>query len=220
MSKYKAVLFDFDGTLMNTTPIIVRSWNHTTRTLLGRELPMEELAQTFGEPILETCKKLFPDEDPEAAAKIYRDYQNSEKDLMIYMMDGMADLVRGLKARGILTGVVTSRYWKTSPKHLYDFPVQDDFDVFIGGEDSHAHKPDPEPVLMALEKLGAEPAEALLIGDTGFDILCGHNAGVDVVLVNWTLSVPEEKRVGAMKPEYTIDKAEDLYSILEIPGTF
>jgi pyrophosphatase PpaX len=216
MSKYKAVLFDFDGTLMDTTPIIVRSWNHTTRTLLGRELPMEELAQTFGEPILETCKKLFPDTDPHEAAEIYRLYQNSEKDLVIYMMDGMADLVRGLKARGILTGVVTSRYWTTSPKDIYEFPVYDDLDVFIGGEDSHAHKPDPEPVLMALERLGVKPSEAILIGDTAFDILCGHNAGVDVALVGWTLSVPEEQRVGAMKPEYVIDKAEDMYSVLEI----
>lgn len=216
MSRYKAVLFDFDGTLMDTTPIVVRSWNHTTRAILGRELPMEELAQTFGEPILDTCKKLFPGTDPEAAAKMYRDYQNSEKDLEIHMMDGMADLVRGLKARGILTGVVTSRYWKTSPKELYKFPVYDDFDVFIGGEDSSAHKPDPEPVLIALERLGILPSEAVLVGDTGFDIICAHNAGVDCVLVNWTLSVPEHKRVGAMKPEYTIDKAEDIYSILEI----
>ena len=216
MSRYKAVLFDFDGTLMDTTPIIVRSWNHTTRMLLGRELPMEELAQTFGEPILDTCKKLFPEADPHEAAEIYRTYQNSEKDLRIYMVDGMADLVRGLKERGILTGVVTSRYWKTSPHEIYDFPVYEDFDVFICGEDSHVHKPDPEPVLMALERLGVQPSEALIVGDTGFDILCGHNAGVDVVLVGWTLSVPEETRVGAMKPEYVINKAEELYSILDI----
>ena len=76
--------------------------------------------------------------------------------------------------------------------------------------------PDPEPVLLALERLGVQPSEAVLVGDTAFDILCGHNAGVDVVLVGWTLSVPEEMRVGSMKPEYVISKAEEMYSVLEI----
>ncbi|MGI6719965.1 MAG: HAD hydrolase-like protein [Anaerovoracaceae bacterium] len=73
--KYEAVLFDFDGTIMNTNDIILESWQHTFRTVDGAERPFEDIAPTLGEPLRLTMSKFFPGRDPEDMVAIYRSYQ-------------------------------------------------------------------------------------------------------------------------------------------------
>ena len=97
---------------------------------------------------------------------------------------------------------------------LRKFGLEDDFDAIVTADDTTKHKPDPEPVLITLEKLGAKPEEALMIGDSMFDIKCAHNAGVKAVLVGWAEAVSEEDLNGPDRPEYFIEKAEDLFEIV------
>ena len=87
-------------------------------------------------------------------------------------------------------------------------------DCLVTCEDTDKHKPDPEPIRIALRKLGSEPAEAIMLGDTMYDILCARNAGVRSVLVGWQMALSEEEIKGPNGPDYIIKKPDDLFDIL------
>ena len=208
----KAVLFDFDGTLMNTPPVIIESWQHAARTLLGHELPMDVVIGSFGEPILVTIEKHFPGLDPQLVLRTYVHHSDESPGLRIEMFPGTRELVLGVKALGYKTAMVTTRVWARTPLHLYDFGMENEFDCMVSGENCTRHKPDPEPCNIALEKLGIAPEEAIMVGDTLFDIECAHNAGVRAVIVSWSLTATPED---IQKADFFLQKPEDLYDYLE-----
>ena len=214
MRKIKAVLFDFDGTIMDTNTIILKSWQHTFNTVLGRDPVHEEIVATFGEPLDVTMAKLFPDRDTHEMVETYRNYQRHIYRDAITMFPGTKEVILELKNRGYLVGIVTSRLWSSTTQGLYKFDIADMFDAVVSAEDTTIHKPDPTPCLLCLEKLGVKPEEAIMVGDSKFDILCARNAGVKSVLVAWTISVNEEQRK-TMAPEDYIDDAMQLLDIVE-----
>jgi pyrophosphatase PpaX len=87
-------------------------------------------------------------------------------------------------------------------------------DCLVTCEDTDKHKPDPEPVRIALRKLSSSPSEAIMLGDSMFDILCARNAGVRSVLVGWQMALSEEDIKGPEGPDFLINKPEDLFSLL------
>ncbi len=214
MSKIKAVLFDFDGTIMDTNTIILQSWKHTFNTVLGRDPVHEEIVATFGEPLDVTMGKLFPDRDTHEMVETYRNYQRHIYRDAITMFPVMKEAILELRERGYKVAIVTSRLWSSTKQGLYKFDISEMFDAVVSAEDTSIHKPDPTPCLLCLEKLGIGPEEALMVGDSKFDILCAHNAGVKAVLVSWTISVSDELR-RQLAPEYYIHDAMELLDIVE-----
>ena len=212
--KYTSILIDFDGTLANTNGLVIGSWKHTFRQLQGIEQSDEFIKKTFGEPLGVSMQKFFPDVPVEEAINVYRGYQKDVFENLIEPFDGMVELVKELKAKGYKTAVTTSRMAPSTLAGLRKFGLVEDFDVIVTADDTTKHKPDPEPVLITLEKLGVKPEEALMIGDSMFDIKCAHNAGVEAVLVGWAEAVSEEDLNGPDKPEYFMEKPEDLFEIL------
>jgi pyrophosphatase PpaX len=213
MKRYQAVLFDFDGPLMDSAGIILDSWKHLYNQVRGVDPDPAYIAQTFGEPIHETVLRDFPGRDPVEMAAIYRHYQLEMDDRIIHMFPGTEQLVKDLKAAGIRVAMVTSRMWSQSKHQNYDFGVAPLLDAVVTGEDCSAHKPDPEPILLCLEKLGVAPEDALMVGDTRFDILCARNAGVDSVLVGWGLSVTKQQRENEYRPTYYVETAEEIFDL-------
>jgi pyrophosphatase PpaX len=214
MNKINTVLFDFDGTLMDTNQIIIESWQHTFRTVEGKERPLESIISTFGEPLFVTMEKLLPQVTVEEGAAIYRGYLKKNYTELISPFPGMVELVKELKQQNYKTGLVTSRMKETTRQGLDQFGLADYFDCVITCEDVVKHKPDPEPIYIALERLSAKKSETIMLGDSIFDILCAKNAGVKSVLVSWQMSLTEEDIMGPDGPDYTIEKAEDLFAIL------
>ena len=214
MGKITTILFDFDGTLMDTNSLIIKSWQHTFRTLGMEEKPVSEIMKTFGEPLIYTMQKLFPDRDVSEYVSVYRDFHRDNFEEGIGLFPGMGELVASLKEKGYKTGVVTSRMARSTALGLQKYNLTESFDVVITANDTEKHKPDPEPINVALEKLGELPAESLMVGDTKFDVLCAKNAGVKSVLVGWAIAFPEEERTGENAPDYIMEKPEDLLKIL------
>ena len=212
--KFKAVLFDFDGTIMNTNDIIIQSWQHTFRTIEGKERPLEEITPSFGEPLSVTMKKFFPKRDTDEMVGTYRDYQRSVYAESVHMFPGIADVISTLKANDYLVAIVTSRLWESTTQGLYKFDIAHMFDAVVSAEDTTVHKPDPAPCLICLDKLGVKPEEAIFVGDSKFDVLCAKNAGVQSVLVGWSVCVTEEEKAGVYKPDYFIEKPMDLLAIV------
>lgn len=212
--KYTSILFDFDGTLANTNGLVMGSWKHAFRVLRNIEQSEDVIKKTFGEPLGVSMQKFFPEVPVEEAIEIYRSHQKDIFEEMIEPFPGMVELIKGLKARGYKVAITTSRLGNSTMVGLRKFGLDDVFDVIVTANDTTKHKPDPEPVLITLEKLGAKPEEALMIGDSMFDIKCAHNAGVKAVLVGWAEAVTEEDLNGPDRPDYFIETAEDLFDLV------
>lgn len=216
MKSIDTVLFDFDGTIMDTNNVILMSWQHTFRTLENREEDESILTATFGEPLEKTMMRFFPDIDAEKSIEIYRSFQRENFSQLITVFPGMKELVMKLKACGYRTGLVTSRLHSTAIEGLEKFDLKRYYDVIVTPEDTEKHKPDPAPVNIALEKLGSKAENAVMLGDTLFDILCASNAGVKSVLVAWTLALAgkTKEELGDNAPDYIIDTPEELFEII------
>ena len=214
MSKINTVLFDFDGTVMNTNDVIINSWQHTFRTLENREEDVDKIIKTFGEPLAVTMEKLFPHVPVEESINIYRSYHYDNFGELICLFPGMKELLSKLSGCGYKLGMVTSRLRKTTEQGMEKYEIIDYFDAVVTADDTTKHKPDPEPINIALEKLGSAPQESIMLGDTMFDILCAKNAGVKSVLVSWAMAVTEEDKTGPNRPDHIIEKAEDLLKLI------
>lgn len=216
MSSIDTVLFDFDGTVMDTNNVILMSWQHTFMTLRNREEPQENLVKTFGEPLETTMKKFFPDVPVEESVNIYRSFHHDNFSKLIKLFPGMEELIAEVKRRGYKTGLVTSRLLRTTMEGLDKYGLKDRFDTIITAEDTTKHKPDPQPINIALEKLGSAAERAVMLGDTTFDMLCAKNAGVKAILVSWSLALAGKtaEELGEARPDYIIEKPEELFDII------
>lgn len=212
--KKNTIIFDFDGTVVNTNDVVIQSWQHTYKTIEGKEHPVDEIVATFGEPLWISMEKAFPAIDSKETTAIYRAYQKSHFDQAISLFDGMKELFQELKEKNYRIGIVTSRTRDTTIKGLAKFGLEKYVDNIVSCDDTKKHKPDPEPVNISLKNFGIKPEEAIMIGDSMFDILCAHNANVEAVLVGWAIAVTEHDKIGPDKPEYIIEKAKELFDII------
>lgn len=213
MKKY--ILFDFDGTLVNTNDVIVASWQHTYKHYLGHEVPVEHITACFGEPLLLTMAREFPGVDPKESADVYRSFQVKNADRLVTIFPGIKELLAELKEAGYVLGIVTSRTRESALRYMDMFDITSYFSDLVTCDDTTVHKPNPEPLLLAMSRLGAEPAESLMIGDSPFDIKCANNAGVDSVMVNWRITCDETSLIDDAKVDYWIHQPSDLVELLK-----
>ena len=213
MKKY--ILFDFDGTLVNTNDVIVASWQHTYKHYLGHEVPVEHITACFGEPLLLTMAREFPGVDPKESADVYRSFQVKNADRLVTIFPGIKELLADLKEAGYVLGIVTSRTRESALRYMDMFDITSYFSDLVTCDDTTVHKPNPEPLLLAMSRLGAAPAESLMIGDSPFDIKCANNAGVDSVMVNWRITCDETSLIDDAKVDYWIHQPSDLVELLK-----
>ena len=207
--KFKYILFDLDGTLIDTNKLIVDSFKYTYRTHLNREVGEEEILQYFGEPLITTLRR-YSEEDAQAMFDTYISYNESVHDSCVSLCHHVAECLEGLQASGCTLAVVTSKRSAIAYRGLKLFNLLKYFSVVVTVDDTTHHKPHPEPVLKALEQLGAAPEEALMVGDSVFDIQCAHNAGVKGVLVSWGAALEHQQ---AEKPDYIVHDALEIIEI-------
>lgn len=215
MPKYKAVLFDFDGTLINTNDVILGSWQHLFKEVTGGSCTLNDVRHTFGEILRDTVAKMFPLEDPDELVKTYRFYaKNIHKD-PIDIFPGIEEMLKALRAGGIRPAIVTSRYWASLKEGNYNFPpeIEGLFDTKVTCEDTTKHKPDPEPIQICLKKMGLAPSEVLYVGDTLFDLYCAHNSGVEFIFVSWSAAIHLDEFTEGIKPEYIANDPMDIVKI-------
>ena len=172
--------------------MILDSWQYTYKTLRGAEEKEENILKTFGEPLALSMEKAFPDVPASEAIAVYRSFQEKHFEEMIRPFPGMVELIRKLRQEGCKVGIVTSRLRNTTVRGLAQFGLLEDIDEIITCEDTEKHKPEPEPALEALSRLGAKAEETVMVGDSLFDIRCAHGAGIRAILVGWAMAIGEE----------------------------
>ena len=230
MSRIRTLLFDFDGTLMDSTQIIVQSWQQVYKKVTGKETELETILSTFGSILGDAIADAFPDEPTDELIKIYRDHNQEHFLEMIDLYPGIEKMLTELKRSGITMALVTSRLKRTTMQAVGKFGLDRYFDVVITANDCTKHKPDPEPILVALEKLNElkarscteetdkkviDPDTVMMVGDTIYDRECARRAGVKCALVAWAPSVDVHSLRESDRPEYLIEKPEDLPEIVK-----
>ena len=207
-----AALFDFDGTLVDTTDLIYQSMRHATGEVLGREISRDVLMANVGQP-LPRQMELLSAEHAEALLDSYRLHNEENHDALIREFPGVEESLARLKAAGVRVGVVTSKRRFSVDMALKNFPgLGDVVDQWVTMEDTTEHKPRPEPLLKGLELLGNVPREqAAYVGDSPFDVAAAKAAGVESVAVSW--GAFSEDALRAAEPDHL---APDLDAAVDV----
>lgn len=225
-SQVRAVLFDLDGTLIDTTELILQCFDHSWRSVLGRGNARQALIDTFGMPLREAMARLLLSNHTGCAAGggagadagvverllvEYRLFNLSNHDSLARGFDGAADVMAGLRSRGYKTGVVTSKSRELATRGLRLCGLDGLIDTAICLEDTERHKPGPEPILAALDRLNAAPCEAAYVGDSCHDLVAGRAAGVMTVAALWGPST--RSALECERPDRLAGSVRELLSI-------
>jgi pyrophosphatase PpaX len=210
----KAALFDFDGTLVDTTEMIYQGMRHAASTVLGRDdISRETLLANVGQP-LPRQMELIDAEKAELLLEAYRHHHEENHDAMIQEFPQVAVALSRLRSAGIRVGVVTSKRRVSVEMALNSFPdLRNVVDRFVTMEDTNEHKPHPEPLWRGLELLGGVPKEeAAYVGDSPFDVEAAKAAGLASVAVSW--GAFSEARLREAEPDHLVPDVESAVDVL------
>jgi pyrophosphatase PpaX len=206
--RFPVVLFDLDGTVVDSGAIILASMRHATREVLGRDFGDEELMRTVGGPGLEAQMAVFAPERVNELVRVYRAH-NEPLHEELEACTGMEDVLRRLHAEGRRLGVVTAKRRSTVELAFARVPIAHLFETVVGGDETEKHKPDPEPLLLAAERMNARPAETAYVGDSPFDVRAAKAAGMHAIAVTWG-RIHDRERLEREEPDAIVDTAEEL----------
>jgi pyrophosphatase PpaX len=208
-----AVLFDLDGTLIDSIALLLASMKHTFQGR-SRKPTDDEWIEGLGTPL---PKQLTPyvesDEDRERLVNRYRTFQHENHDRLMSQYAGVIDTIALLYQRGHPLGVVTSKGNMMMERGLKFIGADDYIEVAIGYDSVHIHKPDPFPVKAALEKLEYQASEAVFVGDSPHDIKSGNDAGVITIAALW--GPFRRDQLEPYTPTYFLDDIKDLPPLLD-----
>jgi pyrophosphatase PpaX len=199
-----AALFDFDGTLVDTTEMIYQSMRHATTSVLGRDdIPRKTLLANVGQP-LPRQMELLDAEKAELLLEAYRRHHEEHHDDLIARFPGVEESLARLREAGIKVAVVTSKRCSSVEMALKNYPgLRNVVDRFVTLEDTTEHKPHPEPLLSGLELLGGVPKDkAAYVGDSPFDVQAAKAAGLTSVAVSW--GAFSEDRLREAEPDHLV----------------
>jgi pyrophosphatase PpaX len=183
--RFGTVLFDLDGTIVDTVELIRQSHRHAVTSVLGIDLPDSELLANVGRPLVEQMQAFDADRAQELL-EAQRSWNHAHTAELIRPYPGVAAMLGALRDAGCRTGVVTSKSGPTVQLAFDALPeVAAGIEVLVAVEDTPVHKPGPDPVLLALDRLGASAADACYVGDAPFDVAAGRAAGATTVGVTW-----------------------------------
>lgn len=181
MAKYRHIVFDIDGTLIDTQFAVQTALRDTVRNHLHKDMSYEELIFSFGIPGLTTLKMLGVP-DPEAALVEWNVHIEERRDA-ITVFPGVEEMMNAIS--GVSMGVVTSKNSREYRDDFMRYPVSRFISLAVCADHTEKHKPDPDPLLKYMELTGAKPEEVLYVGDSVYDGQCAHSAGVDFALATW-----------------------------------
>ena len=190
--RYPTVLFDLDGTLIDSGAIILASFRHATQTVLRREIPDAELSALVGGSNIHDQMRAIDAAQVEELVRVYREHNEPLHD-ELEAFEGIEHVLAELRREGRRLGIVTAKRRKTVELAFAVLPLERYFDVVVTSDVTERHKPHPEPVLHALGLVDGRPDEAAFIGDSPFDVQAGKAAGVFTIGVSWGKIHPAER---------------------------
>ncbi|MDT8369587.1 MAG: HAD-IA family hydrolase [Longimicrobiales bacterium] len=214
-SPWNAVLFDLDGTIADTIPLILACYREMMLEHFGHEGDPEAWLRTVGRPLPVTLREIASSEAQALALRrTYKRVQEGLHDEMVRSFEGIPEIVHRELERGSCQAIVTSKGAPMTRRTLDACGVADAFSVVITADDVHRPKPHAEPVHRALDRLGVTASRRVVfIGDSVHDIEAGHAAGVTTIAVTW--GALDREALEAARPTHLVEAPTELQTILE-----
>lgn len=210
MERIKAILFDIDGTLLNTTELIYQAFEHSLKTHGHKVVGRDKMGVSMGKSLEDCYLDFAPNGDILVLSKTHNEFQLKNP----HLAEGFPDTIETLKklrSLGFRMVGITNR-WKSSGSLSVKHTGLDKFLEFVlYRDDVPKLKPNPEPILEALKRLKVGKDEAVMVGDTFADIECGRNAGVHTVGVTYGFGGEHIKN---FEPDFLIDNLSELVKIV------
>lgn len=209
--KIDTVLFDLDGTLINTNELIIASFLHTLDHYFPNQYTRERVIDFIGPSLNESFGGLNP-EKVEEMTLMYRAFNHQKHDELVEEYETVRETVQALHEKGYKLGIVTTKRSETARMGLKLTGLESYFQVLVGIDDVEKVKPDPEPLMKALAQLGSTPERTVMVGDSQYDILGGKNTGTKTAAVAWTIKGREF--LEAYDPDVMLETMADLLLFL------
>lgn len=214
ISKFDTVLFDLDGTLIDTNRLIIESFHYAMDEMYREKANVDFITSTFGKPLIEAFRPMAKrEEDLEELVRLFRVYNVARHDQCVQVFPGVEEVMAKLKEKKFKTGIVTSKLNKMAKRGLQLFNLDKYIDVCIGADDTHIHKPDPFPVLECLRRLESKGEDSFMVGDSPYDMTAGRLSGCKTVFVNYSVVNIDDEDLAA---DYKINHMMELAEILNL----
>jgi phosphoglycolate phosphatase/pyrophosphatase PpaX len=215
VSRFRTIVFDFDGTIANTLPLIYRVFNTVLEPRIGRRLPDAEIRSHFGPPDQTILGRYVGEVEQAAAFAEYVERYRAHHHEHVHLYDGIHDLLVAARQDGVRIGVMTGKSRVTAKISFHALGIDDLIDVLVAGDDVAMPKPHPEGVLRVLAELGHTTGEpGAMVGDSAADVYAGRDAGLTTVGVTW--GVPEHDDLRAAGPDVICDSTAELAAALDL----
>jgi pyrophosphatase PpaX len=212
-TKITTLLFDLDGTLIDTNDLIITTFLHTLDKYYPSKYKREDVLPFMGPTLQETFEGIDPDRVEEMILD-YRTFNLANHDLLVKEFEGVLETIQILQEKGFKLGIVSTKIYDTVLKGMKLTKLDPFFNVIVAMEHVSKVKPDPEPIFNALEQLGSTPEETLMVGDNYHDILAGKNAGTKTAGVSW--SAKGREYIAKYEPDDILENMKDLLTILGV----
>jgi pyrophosphatase PpaX len=213
--KASAILFDLDGTLLDTKELILASYRYATRKVLGRQLPDEQILPLIGIPLVDQMRHLAA-EHADELVKVYRAHNAQVHDKLVQYFEGTREALDVLRGEGRRLAVVTSKRKEPACRGLARFGLQEYFELIIGSDDTAKHKPDPEPLFVAAERLAVPIDTCFYVGDSPYDMQAARAAGAVAIAALWGMFTHDTLlQAGAQHETSTITTLPTLIQTIE-----
>lgn len=209
--RWPSVVFDLDGTLADTIGLIVDSYQHAFATVLGATEDEAVIRSWIGQPLI----RAFRERSPERADELFDTYiawNHANTERLIRRFPGVEELLADITAAGVGVAAATSKRRGSASEALRLTGLAAHVDVLVTLEDTEDHKPDPAPLLLAVERLGGRPSEAVYVGDAVVDVEAARRAGMGAVGVTWGAGTRAD--LVAAGPDVVVDTVEELRAAL------
>ncbi|MGF9911928.1 pyrophosphatase PpaX [Paenibacillus ehimensis] len=212
----QTVLFDLDGTIVDTNELIIQSFLHTFEGITAEPVTREHIVPNMGRPLIEQMMFFSGREQVDDLVQKYRTFNIAHHDELVREFPHVRETLAKLHAAGVKLGVVTSKIRQTTEMGLKLTGLYDYFGTIVTVDDVGKAKPDPEGIHKAVRELGGDLSSALMVGDSHYDIEAAHNAGIPSVAVAWSLKGTEYLK--QYKPTHIIQDMRDIVPIVGIEG--
>lgn len=213
MRAVKALLFDLDGTIIDTYEAILRSMRYTMKTMLGKDFPAEQLMKKVGQPLkTQMADYARSEKECEEMLRVYRAYQAQIHDDVVGTFPDTQATLEVLKRAGYPLGIVTSKMHAPALHGLEFCGLEGYFSCLVGADDVDKHKPDPYSVVYGAELLGVDSKDCVYVGDSPFDIQAGKAAGAVTIAALWGMFSAEV--LNAEDPDHSCANISDIIPLL------
>ncbi len=185
IAKVNTVIFDFDGTLADTFPLVYHTFKSLYKKYKGKNVYTDEIISTFGPTEPAIIEKHFSEHDIDEVKETYFKIYTDKHPELVKPRQEIKDLLDYLKGKGVKLGIMTGKSSRSLDISLQLMGLDGYFDVLVSGDDTKKPKPDPEGLLIALDKLASKPDETLFIGDSNVDVDAGKSADIPTIGIKW-----------------------------------